>query len=186
MERDLNYCLNKGYDVNEILGAVLHSIRDNYLSKVAVEAAIGSQVCFQGATGRNKAQVAAFAQRLARPIFVSKYRHLSGALGTALLLAESGITDSGFRGIAFYKRPVPIRSEVCDLCTNHCKIKQASLEGETVAFGFLCGRDYETRKFVNNNRSGFDLLKERRQAFQLAIHYTTVGKVVAKAEIHQN
>lgn len=165
MERDLNHYLNKGFSVNEILGAVLHSIRDNYLSKVAVEAAIGSQVCFQGATGRNKALIAAFEQRLGRPIFVSKYCHLTGALGTAILLEESRISRSGFRGIDLYKQQIPIRSEVCELCTNHCKIKLASLENETVAYGFLCGRDYETKKFVNNNCSGFDLLKERRQAF---------------------
>jgi predicted CoA-substrate-specific enzyme activase len=166
MERDLNHYLNKGYSVDEILAAVLHAVRDNYLSKVAVASRIGTCLSFQGATGRNKALVAAFEQKLNRPIFVSQYCHLTGALGTAYTLAENRPVRSNFRGIDLYKHQVPITTEVCEYCTNHCKIKLASLEGETVAYGFLCGRDYDTRRFVNKNRSGFDLLPERDKAFR--------------------
>ena len=36
------------------------------------------------------------------------------------------------------------------------------------AYGFLCGRDYQTHKRVNNNRSGFDLPAARKKAFQAA------------------
>ena len=42
MERDLNHYLSKGYAVDEILAAVLHAVRDNYLSKVAVASRIGN------------------------------------------------------------------------------------------------------------------------------------------------
>ncbi len=35
MERDLNNFINKGYGVDELLAAVLYSVRDNYLKKVA-------------------------------------------------------------------------------------------------------------------------------------------------------
>ena len=35
MERDIHHYLNRGYDVDEILAAVLHSVRENYLQKVA-------------------------------------------------------------------------------------------------------------------------------------------------------
>ena len=90
MERDLNHYLNKGYEVDEILAAVLHAVRDNYLSKVAVASRIGTCLSFQGATGRNRALVAAFEQKLGQPIFVSQYCHLTGALGTAYILEESG------------------------------------------------------------------------------------------------
>ncbi len=168
MERDLNHYLSKGYAVDEILAAVLHAVRDNYLSKVAVASRIGSCLSFQGATGRNKALVAAFEQKLGIPIFVSPYCHLTGALGTALSLAESRPVRTRFRGLDLYKQTVPIKTEVCEYCTNHCKIKLAFLEGETVAYGFLCGRDYDTRQFVNKNRSGFDLLQERTRAFRFS------------------
>jgi predicted CoA-substrate-specific enzyme activase len=165
MERDLNHYLSEGYTVNEVLAAVLHSVRENYLSKVADENSIGDVISFQGATAKNKALVAAFEQRLGQPILVSRYCHLAGALGTALMLSEQAITQTGFRGLDLYRKPIPIQSETCELCTNHCKLTVADVDSERVAYGFLCGRDYDHKKYVNNNRSGFDLLQERRKVF---------------------
>ncbi len=166
MERDLNHYLAEGYTVDEILASVLHSVRDNYLMKVAIEKNIGKRVLFQGATAKNRALVAAFEQRLARPITVSKFCHLTGAMGAALAMCDEGIADTKFRGVGLYRADIPIRTEVCELCTNHCKIRLAEVNGETVAFGFLCGRDYETRKFIRNE-SAFDLLGARKKAFSM-------------------
>lgn len=163
MERDLNYYLGQGFSTGEVLASVLHSVRENYLTKVAIEKNIGEKIFFQGATAKNRALVAAFEQRLGRPIMVSKYCHLTGALGCALHLADTGVSVTKFRGTGIYNQAIPVRSEVCDLCTNSCKVKVADVNGESVAFGFLCGRDYETRKFVNTNSSGFDLIKERKK-----------------------
>lgn len=165
MERDLNYYLSEGYHVNEVLASVLHSVRENYLSKVAIEGNIGDKIFFQGATAKNQALVAAFEQKLGKPIMVSKFCHLTGALGVALHLLDNHNEQTTFRGIDLYKQNIPIRSEVCELCTNHCKVKIADVNNEIAAFGFLCGRDYETKSFVNQNTSGFDLLKERQKAF---------------------
>jgi predicted nucleotide-binding protein (sugar kinase/HSP70/actin superfamily) len=52
------------------------------------------------------------------------------------------------------------------LCTNHCKITIADIGAESEAYGFLCGRDYQTQKHVSSNTSGFDLIKERKKAFR--------------------
>ena len=164
MERDLNHYLNEGYPVDEVLASVLHAIRENYLARVAVEKYIGNTILFQGATAKNKALVAAFEQRLGKPIHVSRYCHLTGALGTALLLPEQRVCTTKFRGLGLYKRDIPLQSEVCGLCTNHCKLTLAHIGNEKVAYGFLCGRDYETDRYVNKNISGFDLIKARKQA----------------------
>lgn len=162
MERDINNYMSEGFNRGEVLASVLHSVRENYLTKVAIEKNIGDRIFFQGATAKNRALVAAFEQRLGKPIMVSKYCHLTGALGVALSLMDSGINGSTFRGIHLYKEAIPVRGEVCSLCTNSCKIKVAEVDGENVAFGFLCGRDYDTKRFVNRNTSGFDMLKERK------------------------
>ncbi|MEN8246384.1 MAG: acyl-CoA dehydratase activase [Thermodesulfobacteriota bacterium] len=163
MERDVNHYLSRGYSKDEMLASVLHAIRENYLTKVAVEKNIGQTVLFQGATAKNRALVAAFEQRLEKPIHVSPYCHLAGALGVALKLADKHFSKSTFKGLELHKRKIPITSEVCELCTNHCKITAAHVDGETAAYGFLCGREYDTNKFVDNNTSGFDLLKARRR-----------------------
>jgi len=163
MERDINHYLNEGYSINEVLTSVLHSIRDNYLTKVAIERNIGDIICFQGATAKNHSLVAAFEQKLKKPIFISKFCHLTGAIGSALQLIDDDIKKSKFKGIKLYKKQIPITNEVCNLCTNHCKITLAELNRKKIAYGFLCGRDYNTKKFVNNNKSGFDLLKMRKK-----------------------
>ncbi len=165
MERDINHYLSEGYTVDEVLAAVLHAICENYLTKVAVESNIGNTVLFQGATAKNRTLIEAFEQRLKKPIHVSKYCHLTGALGVAILLADHGVGETKFRGIDLYRKNIPLHFEVCDLCTNHCKIRLAEIDGETVAYGFLCGRDYDTKKYVTKNRSGFDLIRERKKAF---------------------
>ncbi len=166
MERDLNHYLNESYHVDEILASVLHSVRENYLTKVAVGANIGKKIFFQGATAKNRALVAAFEQKLEKPIIVSKFCHLTGALGVALELLDSKTTSEKFRGIGLYNKQIPVHAEVCTLCTNHCKLNVAKINGATEAYGFLCGRDYADDKFVENNTSGFDLIKSYKKNFR--------------------
>ena len=167
MERDINHLLSEGYDIDDALASVLHSIVENYLTKVATEHLIGETVFFQGATAKNRALVAAFEQRLQKPIQVSEFCHLTGALGAALSLADMPAQKTTFQGIDLYKRNIPITSEVCQLCTNHCKITVAAVGRQKVAYGFLCGRDYDTEGYVDNNRSGIDLLKTRKRVFKV-------------------
>ncbi|MBF9015510.1 CoA activase [Oceanispirochaeta sp. M2] len=164
MERDINHLLSEGCSVSEVLTAALHSVRENYLRKVAVTSAVGKKVFFQGATAKNRSLVAAFEQKLNLPILVSPYCHLTGALGAALTLMDDSVSSDAFCGLDLYKQTIPVRQEVCTLCGNHCKLTVADLEERSVAFGFLCGRDYETENYVNTNKSGWDLLKERNRA----------------------
>jgi predicted CoA-substrate-specific enzyme activase len=162
MHRDINHLIASGYTVPETLAAVLHSVRENYLRKVAQEGAIGQRICFQGATAKNRALVAAFAQKLGRPIRVSRYCHLTGALGAALLLAEGEAGPSVFRGLGLFRGDIPLRQETCALCANGCRITVAEVASTQAAYGFLCGRDYEGDRYVSSNTSGFDLLRSRR------------------------
>ncbi len=99
MERDINHYLNRNYSVNEILAAALYSVRENYLQKVATEGNIGNHIVFQGATAKNRALVAAFEQKINKPIFVSKYCHLTGALGAAITAFEEMEGVSSFKGL---------------------------------------------------------------------------------------
>lgn len=166
MERDLTQFLNNGYSVNEILASALHSVCENYLKKVATEASIGQNICFQGATAKNRSLVAVFEQRLKKPIYVSKYCHLTGALGTALMLRGQQLPRTGFRGINIFREEIAIETRTCTLCANKCCISVTNVGGENVAFGFLCGRDYETQQYISRNKSGFDLIKSRDKIFR--------------------
>ena len=172
MERDLNYYLTEGYHVDEVLASVLHSVRENYLLKVANESRIGDVIFFQGATAKNKALVAAFEQHLKKPVLVSRFCHLTGAMGTALFLLDDNKINhhaysTRFRGLLLHKTEIPVTSEVCDICTNHCKLSIVSINDEKIAYGFLCGRDYRTKKYVRSESKAFNLVKQRKRAFQL-------------------
>ena len=161
MERDLNYFLSQGFTKNELLTAVLHSVRDNYLSKVAHLNKIGQVLCFQGATAKNKALVMAFEQKLQKPIFVSKYCHLTGALGICLLLQEQHRRQSQFRGIEFYQETPLVSDDICGGCKNHCKLKIIQIGNERIVWGYLCGKDEADSQKIG----GFDLLSRRRRIF---------------------
>ncbi|MBF0452541.1 MAG: CoA activase [Candidatus Magnetomorum sp.] len=163
MERDLNHYLSEGYHINEVLASVLHSVRENYLIKVATESSIGNCIFFQGATAKNRSLIAAFEQRLGKPIRVSSFCHLTGALGTALILMDEHVNQTTFHGVDIYKKDIPVTSEICELCNNNCKISVADIDHKKVAYGFLCGRDYDTQQYVNNKKSGFDMIKERKK-----------------------
>ncbi|WP_304224078.1 acyl-CoA dehydratase activase [Gracilinema caldarium] len=172
MERDLNNYQNEGYAVEELLVATLFSVADNYLSKVAMEGSIGSHVVFQGATAKNKALVAAFEERLKRPIAVSPYCHLTGAMGAVLQTLDDQAVPVGaskFRGLALHRETIAQRNDVCSGCTNHCKLHIITVQGEEIVYGYLCGRGAGDRKFVSKNKSGFDLLRERRHLLEQAV-----------------
>jgi len=177
MERDINNFINEGYAVDELLAAVLFSVRDNYLKKVAIEGMIGGKICFQGATARNKALVATFEQKLGREIIVSRFCHLTGAYGINLVMQEEKIRKSRFRGLSLYHTHIPVRTEICELCNNHCKLTIARIKDEEVAYGFLCGRDYKTLKYVAKEKAGFRLLAERKKSFDTRIENPLGSKI---------
>lgn len=166
MERDLNHYLMAGYSSDEILAAVLHSTCENYFAKVAAQSYIGKTILFQGATAKNKALVAAFEQKLKKPIHVSKYCHLTGALGVALELYDKDVVSTKFRGLGLYKKSIPVTSEVCEICTNHCKLKVAEIDDQIEAYGFLCGRDYGIKNYIKNKSIPFQLIRKRDEVFK--------------------
>eukprot|EP00831_Metopus_contortus_P032000 TRINITY_DN25964_c0_g1_i2.p2 TRINITY_DN25964_c0_g1~~TRINITY_DN25964_c0_g1_i2.p2 ORF type:complete len:183 (-),score=48.35 TRINITY_DN25964_c0_g1_i2:93-641(-) len=137
--------------------------RDNYLTKVASISKIGKTVLFQGATAKNQALIAAFEQKLQKPIHVSRFCHLTGALGVALTLKDQKIAEKKFRGFDLWKTPIPVRQETCKLCMNHCKLTIADINHELVAFGFLCGRDYNDKGYVAKAEH-FHLIKARKKS----------------------
>ena len=167
MERDLNQLLGQGYTKQELLASVLHSVRDNYLTKVAHVNKIGRCIAFQGATAKNHALVKAFEQTLGQDIYVSQYCHLTGALGVCLKLADAMNTATSRFRRDLHRESIGVDEYVCEFCNNHCKIKQIEMEGETLGWGYLCGRDEANKGFLKKTQTGFDLLHTHRRIFDV-------------------
>jgi predicted CoA-substrate-specific enzyme activase len=147
MERDLGLLLAEGWSSQAVAAAVLHSVRDNYLSKVVGRSPLGEHIVFQGATGRNPALVAAFAQRLGRRIHVSPFCHLTGAFGAALLAREAfPAAGGGTSDFLWESEGIQLSQEACALCANRCLLTVASVDGRNAGWGMKCGREYAARK----------------------------------------
>jgi predicted CoA-substrate-specific enzyme activase len=145
MERDLNALLGEGWSKEALAAAVLNSVRDNYLAKVISKTSLGDYIVFQGATGRNKALVAAFEQLIEKPIHVSPYCHLTGALGAALLCREAG-TEQRKSTFIWEVQDLQISEEICRRCANHCLLTVVETGGRKSGWGMKCGRDYSSRR----------------------------------------
>ena len=143
MERDLNIFMSEGWQRDQIMAAVLYSVRDNYLSKVVGKRSPGRKIWFQGATARNKALVAVFENELKQPVHVSRYCHLTGALGCAVTLMDKNQRTSTFTGMDF---SYEASSEICTLCANNCDLRIYTVGTKKTAWGLKCGRDYEDKR----------------------------------------
>ncbi len=169
MERDLDLLLARGWSKDQVAAAVLHSVRDNYLNKVVGGLHIGDNVYFQGATARNRALVAAFEVGLQRPIQVSRFCHLTGALGMALLVRDripAGKRSLAFAGLAFADVEVKVDQELCELCRNCCQLQIIQTGDASVAWGLKCGRDYDMRRVRVVDNAGFEFWRRRTAAWR--------------------
>ena len=153
MERDLSALLGEGWSREALAAAVLHSVRDNYLSKVVGKSPLGDTIVFQGATARNRALVSAFEQHLGKTVHVSPYCHLTGALGAALHCRDEGLTASQF---IWETEPITLEAEECRLCANHCSLTVTERHGARTGWGMKCGREYADRRAPGRGSSGTD------------------------------
>ena len=154
MERDLGLLLAEGWSGEAVAAAVLHSVRDNYLSKVVGRSPLGEHIVFQGATGRNSALVAAFEQRLGRRIHVSPFCHLTGALGAALIAREAFPAARGQDSAFLWESEgIQLSQEACALCANRCLLTVAAVDGRSAGWGMKCGREYASQRRAEETAS---------------------------------
>ena len=151
MERDLSGLVGEGWDKKSLAAAVLNSVRDNYIAKVVNRSPLGNRIVFQGATARNKALVAAFEHLLEKPVYVSPYCHLTGALGAALLAQEQGFEQSN---VVLSVELDGIEEEICTKCANRCLLTVFSRNGSKTGWGMKCGQDYADRHPVTRTPTG--------------------------------
>ncbi len=168
MERDLGVLLGEGWKRSGLAASTLFSVRDNYLSKVVGKSPLGDYIVFQGATARNKALIACFEELLQKPIHVSEYCHLTGAIGAALLAVDKKITRSVF---SFSLSAHASREETCAVCSNNCRLTVIEADGKTAGWGMKCGSDYESRK----PRKKVISAPEKRYRRAMAHMYETPG-----------
>uniref|UniRef100_A0A7C4THL2 CoA activase n=1 Tax=candidate division WOR-3 bacterium TaxID=2052148 RepID=A0A7C4THL2_UNCW3 len=130
-----------------LLAGLGYSTVFNYLNRVVGNKKIGQHILFQGGVAANKAVVSAFEEVLKKKIIVPPNHDVTGAIGIALIVRDSGIKRTKFRGFELAKKSYKTDSFICKHCSNECEINCIRIEGEKpIFYGGRCERYEEKDK----------------------------------------
>ena len=136
-ESDLVHKAQMGYPREDIIAGLCNSIVHNYLNNVGKGKSIQSPVVFQGGVSKNIGVAKSFEKILGLPVNIDDIGHLMGAVGIAILAAESGIKKPfsfDIKDINFTTLGIE-----CGGCANNCEVICVLREGKFVdAWGNRC------------------------------------------------
>lgn len=131
-----------------LLAGLGYSTVFNYLNRVVGNKKIGNRILFQGGVAANKAVISAFEEVLKKKIIVPPNHDVTGAIGIALLVRDSKIQKTNFKGFGLSKKSYKISSFICKHCSNECEINSIKIDNEKpILSGGRCER-YEEREKV--------------------------------------
>jgi len=167
MERDVMGYQQRGAAKADLVAGLCYSIAYNYLNRVVGDRAIGETIFFQGGTAYNDAVAAAFSKILGKEIIVPPHNGVMGAIGMALLVRERMQRThevTRFRGWDLNQVDYTVKDFVCNGCSNHCDIRQYTIEGEKTYWGDKCSERYRKRAKVDKKPVIDDLIAFREEA----------------------
>jgi len=136
-ESDLVHKAQMGHKKEDIIAGLCRAVVSNFLNNVGKGKRISPPIVFQGGVSKNIGVKKAFEDATGFPVTVDEDGHLTGALGAAILAANTGFEgDFGF-GIAdieFLTRGIE-----CGKCANRCEIICVYREDKMIdAWGNKC------------------------------------------------
>jgi len=164
MERDVTGKMHKGDTVPDLVAGLSYSIVLNYLNRVVRGRKIGNVIYFQGGTAYNDAVAAAFAGVLGKKVTVPPHNGVMGAIGMALIAKQwhqSTGAKTRFRGYDLSRLEITTRDFVCKACSNHCDIKEFTIEGQKSYWGDKCSDKYRKASISSRKPVIEDLIAYR-------------------------
>jgi len=163
---DLRNALQQGGDPNDVIGGLVYSIADNYISRIVGTRTVGNEVLFQGGVALNRSVALAMAGRLRKKIIVPPYPELMGAVGTALMVKD--LLDRGEVKRRQYRFDSLMEGEIgvektfpCKACDKLCEIQMIAVRGKRFPFGGLCSKFENERHKRKGLKEGRDLVAIR-------------------------
>lgn len=163
---DLRNALQQGARQEDVVAGLVHSIADNYISRIIGSRQIGEKVLFLGGVALNKSVALAIAHRVQRKIIVPAHPELMGSIGSALmardLLENKGIYERNFVLKDLLKGEMKVKSKfICSACENKCEIHNISIRGKAYPFGGLCSKYKLLRQKGGKIQTGKNLVAIR-------------------------
>ncbi|UCF70604.1 MAG: CoA activase [candidate division WOR-3 bacterium] len=147
-----------------LLAGLGYSIVYNYLNRVVGNKKIGDRIYFQGGVAANRAVVSAFNKVLDKEVSVPPDYDVTGAIGMALIIRDSNIEKTHFRGFDLLSRSYSTTAFTCRDCSNECEVNEISIEGDDpIRNGGRCGKYEEKARKPGNDLP--DLFKLRNDIF---------------------
>ena len=140
-ESDMIHKQQIGHLTEDIIAGLCQGLVRNFLNNVARGKNIQPPIIFLGGVSENIGMRKAFEEALGQKIIVPKYNTVLGAFGAALLVKNSNLATTKFRGFEISDQNINCTSFRCQGCPNRCEVIEARIEGKIVArWGDRCGK----------------------------------------------
>lgn len=143
-ESDMIHKQQMGCPLDDIIAGLCEALARNFLSNLAKGKKVEGPIAFQGGVAANQGMRQAFEKLVGQEITVPPYYNVMGAVGAALLAAESLKGNSGtrFRGFEFVNDGhFTTKSMQCSGCPNCCEVVSIQRDEEILSYsGDRCRR----------------------------------------------
>ncbi|MEI6101027.1 MAG: acyl-CoA dehydratase activase [Eubacteriales bacterium] len=141
-ESDMIHKQAMGYGECDIIAGLCEALVRNYLVNVGKGKEIREAVLFQGGVAANQGMKAAFEKALGREVVVPAHFRVMGAIGAAMIAAESAQGTTRFRGFKTAKSKFESNSFECNGCANACEVVTILQNKSAIVgrFGDKCGK----------------------------------------------
>ncbi|MPW25418.1 2-hydroxyglutaryl-CoA dehydratase [Alkalibaculum sp. M08DMB] len=141
-ESDMIHKQAMGYNTPDIVAGLCDALVRNYLTNVAKGKDIQESIFFQGGVAANIGIKASFERSLGKKLYVPAHYGVMGAIGAAILSAETKKTNTSFRGFNTCLSSFNSTSLECQDCPNCCEVVTIMQDNNTLVgrFGDKCGK----------------------------------------------
>jgi predicted CoA-substrate-specific enzyme activase len=148
-ESDLVHKAQIGYQPEDIIAGLCTAIVNNYMNNVGKGKDLQPPFVFQGGVSKNVGVVRAFEKAVGSNVIVDDCGHLMGALGVALIAADS--PDRADFDFAVQDVVFETLGEECGGCPNDCEVVLIVREGKVIdGWGNRCAKGFERAKTAAN------------------------------------
>jgi predicted CoA-substrate-specific enzyme activase len=140
-ESDMVHKQQIGYNQKDIVMGLCMALARNFIGNVCRGKELLPPFLFQGGVSANPGIRRAFETILKSPVIVPRYNMVMGALGAAILAAESDIQKTHFRGFEVSDYDIRSSGFICSGCSNNCEIVEIKRDDQVLAHnGGKCER----------------------------------------------